>query len=95
MGASLLALAKSIHYVWFARQISLSQRPRTICCVQIVRVQQEIIRSLSKDAFERRTSTDSEAFPLLICLGANKFLILSVFFSHRDYLPKTLGNIAP
>ena len=35
--------------------------------------------SLSKDVFERRTSTGSEAFSLFICLGANKFVLLSVF----------------
>ena len=37
------------------------------------------IRSLSKDVFERRTSTGSEAFSLFICLGANKFVLLSFF----------------
>ena len=35
--------------------------------------------SLSKDVFERRTSTGSEAFSLFICLGANKFVLLSFF----------------
>ena len=37
------------------------------------------IGSLSKDVFERRTSTGSEAFSLFICLDANKFVLLSVF----------------
>ena len=35
--------------------------------------------TLSKDVFERRTSTRSEAFFLFICLGANKFVLLSFF----------------
>ena len=35
--------------------------------------------SLSKDVFERRTSTGSEAFSLNICLDANKFVLLSFF----------------
>ena len=35
--------------------------------------------SLSKDVFEPRTSTGSEAFSLFIYLGANKFVLLSFF----------------
>ena len=38
-----------------------------------------LIRSLSKDVFERRTLTGSEAFSLLMCLDANKFALLSLF----------------
>ena len=38
-----------------------------------------IIGTLSKDVFERRTSTGSEAFSLFICLDANKFVLLSFF----------------
>ena len=37
----------------------------------------KIIGNLSKDVFERRTSTGSEVFSLLICLDANKFVLLS------------------
>ena len=37
----------------------------------------QILGSLSKDVFERRTSTGSEAFSLFICLDANKFVLLS------------------
>ena len=37
------------------------------------------IESLSKDVFELRMSTGSEAFSLFICLDANKFVLLSVF----------------
>ena len=35
--------------------------------------------TLSKDVFERRTSTGSEAFSLSICLDANKLVLLSFF----------------
>ena len=35
--------------------------------------------SLSKDVFERRTSTGSEPFSLFICRDANKFVLLSFF----------------
>ena len=34
---------------------------------------------VSKDVFEPRTSTGSEAFSLLICLEANKLVLLSFF----------------
>ena len=38
-----------------------------------------ILGSLSKDVFERRTSTGSDLFSLLVCLDANKFVLLSFF----------------
>ena len=38
-----------------------------------------IIGTLSKDVFERRPSTGSEAFSLFICLDANKLVLLSFF----------------
>ena len=38
-----------------------------------------IIGNLSKDVFERRTSTGSEAFSLFICLDTTKFVLLSFF----------------
>ena len=37
------------------------------------------IGTLSKDVFEPRTSTGSEAFSLFICLDANKLVLLSFF----------------
>ena len=40
---------------------------------------QVIIGSLSKDVFERRTSTGSEAFSLFIRLDTTKFVLLSFF----------------
>ena len=38
-----------------------------------------LLGSLSKDVFERRTSTGSEAFSLFIYLDSNKFVLLSFF----------------
>ena len=38
-----------------------------------------LIGTLSKDVFEPRTSTGSEAFSLFICLDANKLVLLSFF----------------
>ena len=38
-----------------------------------------LLGTLSKDVFERRTLTGSEAFSLFICLDANKFVLLSFF----------------
>ena len=35
--------------------------------------------SLSRDVFERSTSSGSELFSLLVCLDANKFVLLSLF----------------
>ena len=43
------------------------------------RVRVVTIGSLSKDVFERRTSTGSEAFSLFICLDTTKFVLLSFF----------------
>ena len=37
------------------------------------------IESLSKDVFERRTSTGSEVFSLTICLDAKNFVLISFF----------------
>ena len=42
-------------------------------------IQTRTIGSLSKDVFERRTSTGSEAFSLFICLDTTKFVLLSFF----------------
>ena len=36
-------------------------------------------KSLSKDVFERRTSTGSEVFSLTTCLDAKKFVLISFF----------------
>ena len=39
----------------------------------------KLIGNLSKDVFERRTLTGSEALSLFICLDTDKFVLLSVF----------------
>ena len=49
-----------------------------VACVQTSPLPQ-IIGNLSKDVFERRTSTGSEAFSLFICLDTTKFVLLSFF----------------
>ena len=41
-----------------------------------------------KDVFERRTSTGSETFSLLICLDANKFVLLSLFSLIKTIYPR-------
>ena len=57
-----------------------------------------IIGSLSKDVFERRTSTGNEAFSLFICLDANRLVLLSFFSPLKTIYPrvstKTLPNDA-
>ena len=40
---------------------------------------ESILGNLSKDVFEQRTSTGSEAFSLLICRDDKKFVLLSFF----------------
>ena len=47
--------------------------------IVILRVRSLTIVSLSKGVFERRTSTGSEDFSLLICLDDIKFALLSFF----------------
>ena len=44
------------------------------------------IGSLSSDVLERRTSTGSERFSLLICLDANKFVLRSVLNLKRRFV---------
>ena len=46
------------------------------------------IRSLSKDVFERRTSTGSEVFFSFICLDSNKFVLLSFFSLIKTICPR-------
>ena len=47
-----------------------------------------IIGSLSSDVFERRTSTGSEPFPLLISLDATVFILPSVLILTETICPK-------
>ena len=54
-----------------------------------------LIGNLSKDVFERRTSTGSEAFSLLICLDANKFVLLSFFSLIKTIYPRVSTDPFP
>ena len=58
-------------------------------------LQDRIIGNLSKDVFERRTSTGSEAFSLLICLDANKFVLLSFFSLIKTIYPRVSTDPLP
>ena len=53
-----------------------------------LRVTLHTLGRLGKDVFDRRTSTGSEAFSLIICLDANKFVLASVFILVEKILPK-------
>ena len=54
-----------------------------------------IIESLSKDIFERRTSTGSEVFSLTICLDAKKFILISFFSLIRTIYPRVSTKPPP
>ena len=51
--------------------------------------------NLSKDVFERRTSTGSEAFFLFICLDAIKFSLLNFFSLLKTIYPRVLTKPLP
>ena len=53
------------------------------------------VRNLSKDVFERRTSTGSEAFFLFICLEAIKFSLLTFFSLLKTIYPRVLAKPLP
>ena len=55
----------------------------------------EVLGSLSKDVFERRTSTGSEAFFLFICLDANKFVFLTFFSLTKTSYPRVSTKPLP
>ena len=54
-----------------------------------------VIGTLSKDVFERRTSTGSEAFSLFICLDANKLVLLSFFSLLKTIYPRVSTKPLP
>ena len=54
-----------------------------------------IVGILSKNVFERCTSTGSEPFSLLICLNATKFVFLSVFPLINMICPKIWSTSRP
>ena len=51
--------------------------------------------TLSKDVFEPRTSTGSEAFSLFICLDANKLVLLSFFSLLKTIYPRVSTKSFP
>ena len=51
--------------------------------------------TLSKDVFERRTSTGTEAFSLFICLDANKLVLLSFFSLLKTIYPRVSTKPLP
>ena len=53
------------------------------------------IGSLSKDVFERRTSTGSEVFSLFICLDTTKFVLLSFFSPIKTIYPRVSTKPQP
>ena len=55
----------------------------------------QVIGSLSSEVFERRTSIGSETFFLLICLDANKFVLLSVFIPTETICPNICSKSQP
>ena len=55
----------------------------------------ETLGNLSKDVFERRTSTGSEVFSLLICLDANKFVLLSFSSLKKTIYPRVSTEPLP
>ena len=55
----------------------------------------EVLGSLSKDVFERRTSTGSEAFFLFICLDANNFVLLTFFSLTKTSYPRVSTKPLP
>ena len=55
----------------------------------------KILGTLSKDVFEPRTSTGSEAFSLFICLDANKLVLLSFFSLLKTIYPRVSTKSFP
>ena len=51
--------------------------------------------NLSKDIFERRTSTGSQSFSLFICLDTNKFVLLSFFSLIKTIYPRVSTEPLP
>ena len=54
-----------------------------------------LLGTLSKDVFEPRTSTGSEAFSLFICLDANKLVLLSFFSLLKTIYPRVSTKSFP
>ena len=65
-------------------------RPNTSVVTLLVQLglRVAILGNLSKDVFERRTSTGSETFSLFICLDSNKSVLLSFFSLIKMIYPR-------
>ena len=61
----------------------------------LVGKQKHTLGSLSRDVFERRTSTGSEAFFSFIRLDSNKFVLLSFFSLIKTICPRLWTNPLP
>ena len=68
---------------------------RTFRGVHLSHVRGSSIGTLSKDVFERRTSTGSEAFSLFIYLDANKLVLLSFFSLFKAIYPRVSTKPLP
>ena len=55
----------------------------------------EVLGKLSKDVFELRTSTGSEAFSLFIYLEANKFVLLTFFSLIKTIYTRVSTKLLP
>ena len=73
--------------------------PKDLCwglyCMYCTRPRLATLGTLSKDVFERRTSTGSEAFSLFICLDANKLVLLSFFSLLKTIYPRVSTKPLP
>ena len=95
-----------INYNNYNLQISwpMPHTTRLLLCVRLSRKSRrpasgtrgkQLIGTLSKDVFERRTSTGSEAFSLFICLDANKLVLLRFFPLLKTIYPKVSTKPRP
>ena len=72
-----------------------AKRPRHVSRPRFSRLAASSIGSLSKDVFEPRTSTGSEAFSLFICLDTNKLVLLSFFSLLKTIYPRVSTKSFP
>ena len=56
---------------------------------------QNSLKSLSKDVFERRTSTGSGAFSLYMCIDSNKFVFQTFFSIIKTIYPRVSTKQLP
>ena len=81
----------------YTDQIRRTQRSK-FCPISLVAESSlfsSYLGTLSKDVFEPRTSTGSEAFSLFICLDANKLVLLSFFSLLKTIYPRVSTKSFP